>query len=271
MGGDVLSSQTKRESAITDEITADRNQCEVGEQRADAALSRDEETKPPTRQYSCDTKVQGKHWLEYGVFLTGIGSIIIACIAACFSWYQGWVARDAEQRSLRAYMIVTDLGVFCPDCGDTVLTGPAFPDMKNSVRFRIENGGQTPASDVTTTTNWIPVYDVSPAVTLPDGFAFLDHTKKEPAFASTSDVGRDHHKDVAGPIPDSDIATFKDAAAQKFTLFIYGHVDYCDVFDQPHSTAFCFRYIPNAGLHLPICDRFNGEIPPRGRCKATDR
>jgi hypothetical protein len=74
---------------------------------------------------------------------------------------------------------------------------------------------------------------------------------------------------VAGPIPGNDIETFKAAIKKQTTLFLYGHIDYCDIFGEPHSTAFCFKYVPNGGLSLPKCDRHNGEIAARKNCGGT--
>jgi hypothetical protein len=100
---------------------------------------------------------------------------------------------------------------------------------------------------------------------LPKDFAFPDHNRT--GFVSKSDIGRDQHKDSAEEFDVAAIATFKDAVAGNTTLFLYGHVDYCDIFREPHTTAYCFMYIPNAGLHLPLCDRYNGEIAPKGTCQ----
>jgi hypothetical protein len=41
-----------------------------------------------------------------------------------------------------------------------------------------------------------------------------------------------------------DTKALKDAQEGKITLFFYGHVDYEDVFKHPHSTLFCFEYMP---------------------------
>ena len=40
------------------------------------------------------------------------------------------VAKDTEQRQLRAYVLIGDFGVFCQDCGDTALTPNALPQIK---------------------------------------------------------------------------------------------------------------------------------------------
>jgi hypothetical protein len=175
------------------------------------------------------------------------------------------IAGDTEYRQLRAYVVLTDLGVFCPDCGDSTLTTDVLPQMKNTIRCRIENNGQTPAYDVTAATDWVYVPEKN--ATLSSDFAFPDH--KRTGLVSKSDLGRDKHKDGGGEIDAKDILLFKNAVDGNATIFIYGHVDYCDIFNKPHSTAYCFLYVPHGGLHLPLCDRFNGEIDARGTCDSV--
>jgi len=183
-----------------------------------------------------------------GLFLIGIGAL--------------YVQRDTEERQLRAYVVLTDFGVFCIECGDTVLHDVALLGIKNSIRYRIENNGQTPASKVTSVTSWWPV--AGSDAKLPANFGFPDHPIE--GRISQSDIGRDKTKDTASGIDDADIGTFKAAGDRRSTLFIYGHVDYCDVFGHPHTTAYCFIYARNGGTHLPICESYNGEIPAMGKC-----
>jgi hypothetical protein len=83
---------------------------------------------------------------------------------------------------------------------------------------------------------------------------------------SSSELGKDEHGDGIGPVTQGGIATLEGAASGARTVFLYGHVDYCDVFGHPHSTAYCFEYERGLGDHLPKCGRFNGEITPRGTC-----
>jgi hypothetical protein len=194
-----------------------------------------------------------------------LGTLMAASCAAYYTRQQWLTATDNEKRSLRAYIILTDVGIFCPDCGDTALIPQALPEIRNSIRLRIENNGQTPAYNVSSVTNWTAVPDVSPDARLPERYSFPDPKPPSDHFVSTSDIGRDKHTDSVGPIPDDQIAVFRNAGAKRSTLFIYGHIDYCDIFNEPHSTAFCFKYFQNAGS-LPICDRYNGEIAPQHKC-----
>lgn len=206
-----------------------------------------------------------KHPLEWFIGILLLFTLIATSVAACYTRRQWITAEDNEKRSLRAYIIVTDFGVFCPDCGETVLTPNARSDIRNSIRSRIENSGQTPASEVVGITNWWPG-DTSGHITdLPQDFAFPDHVRT--GFVSKSDIGRDKHKDTAEEMDIAAVATFKNAAAGNTALFLYGHVDYCDIFGEAHTTAFCFKYVPNAGVNLPLCDRYNGEIAPKSTCE----
>src|ERR1700722_6962942 len=54
------------------------------------------------------TKKDKRHWLDHAAVVIAGLAFFAACIAAGFSWYQGWVARDTEKRQLRAYLIVTE-------------------------------------------------------------------------------------------------------------------------------------------------------------------
>jgi hypothetical protein len=227
---------------------------------ANTTLSSSEIEEPPTSTHTANSKIEDKHWLDY---VTASLALIAAIAATLLGSYQGWVARDTEKRQLRAYMVLTDLGVFCPDCGDKSLVTDILPNIKNSMRTRLENNGQTPAREVNGITNWWSIQ--GNGASLPADFAFPDHART--GFVSNSEIGKDKHKDSAEEFDQSAIATFKDAVDGRITLFIYGHVDYCDIFREPHSAAYCFVYVQNGGLHLPLCDRYNGEIVPKSKCQ----
>lgn len=196
--------------------------------------------------------------------VAGSAAFVAAAVYADISYKQWQQARDQERRQLRAYMVLTDLALYCPDCGDTTFVPSVQPISRNAIVHRIENNGQTPAHQVSIVLNWWPV--IGSNQPLPKHFKFPD--QKATGQISVSDVGRDKTKDGSSGIADKYVVTFKEAMTGVSTLYIYGHVDYCDIFDTPHSTGFCFVYVPHAGDHLPICDRYNGEIRPRGHCAA---
>jgi hypothetical protein len=191
-----------------------------------------------------------------------IAALLVACAAGAISWYQVTTMRDTEQRGLRAYLVIQQFGVFCSDCGDTAALPDILTRVKNSIWLRIENVGQTPAREVVGSINIHS--EPGKEGRLAANFAFQD--LKKARFISKSDIGKDKYKDAIVELPGEELAAFKDAAAERTTVFVYGHIDYCDVFGAPHSTAYCFKYVPNAGLNLPICEVYNGEALPRGRC-----
>ncbi len=63
-------------------------------------------------------------------------------MAAAFSWYQGWVARDTEKRQLRAY-----IGVIPPV--DNQVANAFIPPVKPLIRLTPRNFGLTPAYNAT--------------------------------------------------------------------------------------------------------------------------
>ena len=233
------------------------------------------EPPPPENEQPAPKK---KHrWThDPGIFWATVAGIIVviaytsvAAWQACLTRQQLDVSQDTEHRQLRAYMIVTDFAVSCPDCGDNSFVPSVKTVYKNLIAYRMENNGQTPAHQVGPIISWWPVAGKNQK--LPKNFSFPDEVPVPTGFNSHSDIGRDQHKDGQAVIDDNDIKTFQDAAAGNSTLFVYGHVDYCDIFDEPHSTAFCFIYVLNAGEHPPLCDTFNGEIAPRHICHPVDK
>lgn len=219
------------------------------------------ETTPTPRRF------EPKDPLEIATFWVAVLGFIAASAAAIFAERQAAVASDTEKRELRAYLAISHFGLFCADCETDSLSSNILPQMRDTIRYRIQNSGQTPASNVTTSTNWWPI--TGKVTRLPKDFAFPEHAPY--TFDSESDIGRSGTKETAAQIGNADIRTFQLAAQGTMTLFLYGRVNYCDVFGVPHSTAYCFVYVPNAGDHLPLCDRYNGEVPARHACGPVDR
>lgn len=79
-----------------------------------------------------NTKDEKKHPLEYLAVSFALIAAIGGCVAAGFTWYQGWVSRDTETRYLRAYAMV-ESSVIGID-----------PNGKPNVVVTIKNFGLTP-------------------------------------------------------------------------------------------------------------------------------
>jgi hypothetical protein len=48
------------------------------------------------------------------------------------------------------------------------------------------------------------------------------------------------------------------AERQELTAFLYGHIEYSDVFDKKRHTNFCYLWLPGGSA---LCERYN-EIDP---------
>ena len=166
-----------------------------------------------------------KHWLEYGIFLSGIGSIAIACVAAGFSLYQGWVARDTERRSLRAYVFVeTGIDEKTPD-----IDAPGLLTAK----ITIKNGGITPAYNVTTklggSLSSFPKPVASELTPPQNAFPYL----------SSSTLGPQSHETMSFEGPREFNAAEKAQIHQSWKgVYIYGVIEYQDVFQKFHKCNF---------------------------------
>jgi hypothetical protein len=205
-----------------------------------------------------ENRSERRHWLEYAAVAFAGAALLASTAAAVFSGRQAWIASDTEERQLRAYLEVTDIEVVCPDCTTTAPVSPTTFSGRNFVHIRFENSGQTPAQAIRQKVNWwvIP----SKNAPLPSSLDFPDYSPPNGSgLVSTSELARDKHRDGMASI-DDDIDRFRAATTGTTTIYLYGHIDYCDVFGKPRATAFCFLYVPNVGEKLPICDRYNGEI-----------
>lgn len=204
---------------------------------------------------------------RFFAFLAATGAVA----AAVFTGLQWWIARDTEQRQLRAYVDLTDIEVVCPDCKNLNFQVPksansgAYP-VSDFIHIRFENVGQTPAEDIRSKINWWtePRGDAR----LPLNFAFEDYpplTQNTDKFVSVSALGRDKHRDAMAPIV-QDVPNFQAVGLGNATVFLHGHIDYCDIFGKPRKTVFCFIYTPDAGERFPLCDRHNGEAKATHSC-----
>ena len=192
--------------------------------------------------------------------------VVFALCALLLTTCQIWTIRDNAQRQLRAYIVVSDTAVSCPDCGDTARAPRTLPGISNFIVLRMANNGQTPAYNVSPVINWWPVKEATKSAKLPPDFNFEDHKESADESRGVSYIGRDNNRDTYRAIGGENISLFKDAVAEHSVVFFYGHIDNCDIFNLPHSTVFCFRYVPNSGTLYLSCDRHNGEAKPQHKC-----
>jgi hypothetical protein len=151
-----------------------------------------------------------------------------AALAAAASAYQGWVARDTEERQLRAYVIVKSAW-FEKDEKKKEIKLAETNSAGNSallIYYEVSNEGQTPA------------YEVAKRITVDyprkDNITF-DYTDGTAAY-----MGK---QQVFGPVvtraftPDELNSIF---AGQQPYLIFAGQITYRDIFGREWPTNFCF-------------------------------
>jgi len=156
--------------------------------------------------------------------------------------------REAEQRELRAY-------VGCEGYG--ALPAESFGDPVVWL-VKMENYGQTPATDVTFTIT----AKVLPAE-LPQDYVFVDDippgaVPKTVLHPGAITIGQSD-PDYAPLSPDAirDLDRGKNPQGQPVRLYVYGTVEYRDVFGKRHWTNYAYRY--RSEIPEPIKKKGTGE------------
>lgn len=168
---------------------------------------------------------------------------------------------DTAKKQLRSYIGVENIQLQLPSSKKAnYLPSPMKRGVEvvDVVVLTLKNFGSTPASEVTTKMAW----HAEPFLHQPHSkFSFPDPGPQLPA-----DLDFIVSKCVVFPgqpltsrIAIQDITPFLEAAALKKSLYLYGHVDYQDIYGQTHTTKFCYAYQPNlvAGSHFLPYSRFN--------------
>jgi hypothetical protein len=121
----------------------------------------------------------------------------------------------------------------------------------DEIRLTMKNFGATPASQVHAWINWI----FGPfGSRLPSEFDFPDFGREQesldlrPIWTKPTLFPGQTRKQ---PVSVNDARGFHRALRKEGSAFVYGHIDYVDVFGAPHQTLFCFYY-----------DEVTGEFEP---------
>jgi hypothetical protein len=184
------------------------HQCDTDDKsEGTLGLAQNQKPKTPKQNRSAD---QGKEhsWLEKF-------AVAVAILAFLAAGWQGYIARDTERRSLRAYLSVSPDYIY------------SFPADKAPVRIRatIRNHGQTPANDMVQSVR----KDILP-YPLPPNFQFpaLDAaTESRPTVAPGGLIYVERSADRL-----FSEAEIRDAVIQeKSRIYVFGTVSYLDVFE----------------------------------------
>jgi hypothetical protein len=188
---------------------------------------------------------QGRKLEKFAVLVAALAAFASAGAAGTGAW-QASIASDTEKRQLRAYVGVESLKVECPSCNDAnyvaVIPVPGAI-IKDFILVTVRNSGTTPARKLKVQTNWTRTPWGNG---LPENFDFPDSE-------GIVVPGISHTADSNVIIPNTsfvnhggigDARDFISAREKKIVLFIYGHIDYIDIFDKLQTTTFCYVYAP---------------------------
>ena len=186
-----------------------------------------------------------KHPLEWGVAILLALTLGATSTAAYYTRQEVKVAEDQERRYLRAYAYVS-----------IAQMSHFTAKQDGAIQVAIHTMGQTPAYQVK---SWVVAdilpYPLSPATDL--------DKQTDPAMESSVSViatgSTNYMSAVIAGSPDH-YARAADATA--FRLYVFGRVDYTDIFLRQHWVTFCYDY-PAAGVTDPannpptLCVRHN--------------
>jgi len=159
--------------------------------------------------------------IDVATFWVLLFTLIAVIVYTSIAWFQTSIASDTARRQLRAYVGV----------GDPSFDGK-FP---NNIMIEVENGGQTPAYNLRTHLNrkWISANEL-----LPNNFDYPD-------FGSPNDKGSISYLNPGQkriftfPMDHSELDKTRKG---EIKLFIYGHVDYVDIYGVSRSSEFSYSY-----------------------------
>jgi hypothetical protein len=187
-----------------------------------------------------------KHWLEYATAICAFVAALAAIGAAIFSGWQVFVASDTEKRQTRAYAFPTPIPITHFSANDKPVGG-----------VNIKTMGQTPAYNVRAEgflrgMAYPLRADESLDLSRPDAV-------KVSAFIGATNVMNDV---VTASEKWDQPAIEKARDGKAFRLFVWGRVDYEDVFKAPHWFTFCYSYDGQSidrGEGGEPCPRYNGD------------
>jgi hypothetical protein len=217
-----------------------------------AAIRSFESQQRSARDHPTEYEREGHRWAVRtgkGVIIYTILTAIIMIASVCTAIYSRWqatIADDTEKRSLRAYIGIDNEKFIlnCAACDDpTKQTDIArgFTD-DNALFMEIKNYGHTPAFDAIGYFNW---KDAPYGTELRSDFPYADGSQvgvPGTVFVINPEE-TSHGGDLLEP---GDVDLIRRARSHQITLYLYGHIDYTDVFKCRDALKFCFRYAPDA-------------------------
>lgn len=224
---------------------------------------------------SADSKEQGtEFWPSFMGYRLKITDTLIALFTALlfFATIALWLstrglvrgADDTSKKQLRAYIGVQDIVLKCAGFSDQnyrPIDRSIGHIHKDFILLTIKNFGLTPAYDTRIWVNW---QSTAYPQRLSDRFSYPDQgivDENEPQVTVSQHV---LHRDQSytGIIAIYDLSPFILTKQQKTMLYIYGHIDYRDIYHRRWSATFCQSWEPwsTVGMEFVPYQEHNDEI-----------
>ncbi len=179
------------------------------------------------------------------VFTIILGLFTISLAASTDKLVRG--AERTERRQLRAYVGVHEIETELPNLKTLSYEIPDYGQFppnfihKDFITIIIKNYGQTPARSVLTVVNWQPFFPFGSAA--PDDFDYRDQDLLNTiSTAGRSIIDRDNTHFTTVNL--NKLIGFRDASNKKCSLYIYGHIDYTDIYDRRWRREFNYLWEP---------------------------
>lgn len=171
--------------------------------------------------------------------LCAVGAGLVALLA-----YSSSV--DSSQKQLRSYVGLERVEFDFQTKDDPNYQPKPFVagSIENDfVKVTVKNFGSTPAQDVKIWTNWDSFsYPNQP----PDNYQFVDIQSKTPSGLDliSSQTVVNSGQTYVSHVAVHDLKPFFAANQKKTLLYLFGHIDYRDIYGINHQTKFCYSYQP---------------------------
>jgi hypothetical protein len=209
-----------------------------------------------SKKYESAQSDRAKHdkkslfWTKVAGIGVGIYTVLTVFILAA-SIYSARTARDTEIQQLRAYVWISN--------------GVSIAVDEQKIEFPVDNFGQTPAKNARMFGQWeFTRFEEDLAA----DFAFPDKPRCDLA---ASVFGQNIASSIVTIFPKNPVksiqyhcsdtwSNLQRAVQRELNAFLYGRIDYFDVFDNRRTSNFCILWVPfqQAAFH---CNRHN-EIDP---------
>jgi hypothetical protein len=136
-------------------------------------------------------------------------------------------ARDTARRQLRAYVSAHEVHILQP-----LVVGKIF-----KLQIDLYNSGETPAHEV------IQKYAMIGVVAGNDPSFEFPAMQNEPSISTIGSNGKSQIYPQGASAVTQDV--FDNVMAERIIIYIFGLIEYRDVFSEAHKTAFRVRYDPN--------------------------